>query len=88
MDEGRYELAELFDTVLDLCRLVNTCSIVVGQDFIPRRGLAGSARCGGGGHSGGGHVEVALAISHLGEVSLDLEYQTGRRNNVMPSSRG
>ena len=70
MDEGRYELAELFDTVLDLCRFVNTCfeTLIFGQDFIPRRGLAGSARRGGGGHSGGGHVEVALAISHLGQV--------------------
>ena len=49
------------------------------QDFLPRRRLAGSARRGWGGHSGGGHVEVALAIPHLGEVGLDLEYQTRRR---------
>ena len=29
MEEGRYELAELFDTVLDLCRLVNIRLIFV-----------------------------------------------------------
>ena len=44
MDEGRYELAELFDTVLDLDRLVNTCHVIFGEDFLPRRRLAGSAR--------------------------------------------
>ena len=61
--------------------------LIFGQDFLPRRRLAGSARRGGGGHSGGGHVEVALAIPHLREVGLDLEYQTRRHNNVMPSSQ-
>ena len=67
MDEGRYELAELFDTVLDLCRFSQHLILIFGRDFLPRRGLAGSARRGRGRHSGRGHVKVALAIPHLGE---------------------
>ena len=61
--------------------------LIFGRDFLPRRRFAGRARRGGGGHSGRGHVEVALAIPHLGEVGLDLKYQTRRHNNVMGSSQ-